>query len=110
MSLSTTKRKTRNSSRDDLVTDHLLTIGVDASMFLQCRNRNLKGAFWSRKPSHIMDVLETARQTYYRRIKLLHPDKNGDAAEAARVSRAYSRLCLLARRRGYEVRLGVGYL
>lgn len=83
-----TKRlvKTRVCAPGGYTVSFLLWLGVPRNM-LYCSTRN--GSFWTRKVNHL-EVLEVATKKFRERIKPVHPDLGGDAAEAARINNLWT--------------------
>jgi hypothetical protein len=90
----------------------LLIFGVDVRLknkikgkpchLPECPRRctGLSASFWDRPLDEIVCAYETARREYMTRIKQAHPDRGGDASEAAYLNRVWAAIQRIYRARG----------
>ena len=82
----------------------LLALGISRNRlyFPQSRPRKI-GYFWNRPYGYLVDLFNDAKKLYHRRMKQIHPDKQGNHDLAVELTRIWQRIKYLYRRHGIHV-------
>lgn len=69
----------------------LLQLGVPRQLIRTRKTRRYMGAWWDAQAERLHDLHRLATRNYREKIKVLHPDHEGDAEQAAALTNVYKR-------------------